>query len=163
MNRLETGSAPDRDKWADVVSSAEDHVRMDASYVSRTAQPLPGRNVFVLLVGVVVAVAAALATSRIGPGSTLVLPPTQQASDLRGEVALLVEQIEAFREERGTLPTADLLEPFLDEGYEYEVLDASAGRYEVRRSAGGVEVTYDGSLPLGLWLTIGGATTGEVR
>ena len=51
-----------------------------------------------------------------------------------------------------------MLAPFLEEGYDYRITDRNAGLYEVRRSAGGVEVVYDGSLPLSLWLVIGGTS-----
>lgn len=160
MTRLENGNAPDQDKWAQVVSSAEDHVRRDAAYDPGRPRPLPGRNVILVAAGVVVALAAAFTAPRLMPGSTTRLSTTEQASDLRAEAALLIEQIEAYRQERGTLPLPSMLAPFLDEGYSYRILDAAQGRYEVRRAAGGVEVVYDGSLPLGLWLVIGGSGTG---
>jgi hypothetical protein len=158
--RPEPGNAPDHDKWAEVVSSAEDHVRRDAAFAPGRARPLPGRNALLVAAGVVVAIGVAFAAPRILPGSPASLPVTDQASDLRAEAALLIEQIEAYRQERGTLPPPSMLSPFLQEGYSYRIVDESMGRYEVRRAAGGVEVTYDGSLPLGLWLVIGGNSAG---
>ncbi|HSW29788.1 MAG TPA: hypothetical protein VLH75_09940 [Longimicrobiales bacterium] len=158
--RPEPGNAPDHDKWAAVVSSAEDHVRRDATCAPGRARPLPGRNALLVAAGVVVAVGVALAAPRVMPGSPASLPATEQASDLRAEAALLIEQIEAYRQERGTLPQPSMLSPFLEEGYSYRIVDEAMGRYEVRRTAGGVEVTYDGSLPLGLWLVIGGSSAG---
>ena len=158
--RPETGHDLDQDKWAAVVSSAEDHVRRDATYAPGRARPLPGRNALLVTLGVVVALAVAVAAPRVLPGSPASLPVTEQASDLRAEAALLIEQIEAYREEKGTLPAPALLSPFLEEGYSYRIVDEATGRYEVRRAAGGVEVTYDGSLPLGLWLVLGGNTVG---
>jgi hypothetical protein len=110
--------------------------------------------------GVVVALVVAVLEPRLLPGSPPSLPTTDQASDLRAEAALLVEQIEAYRQEKGSLPPPSMLSPFLEEGYRYRVVDEALGRYEVRRAAGGVEVTYDGTLPLGLWLVIGGASAG---
>lgn len=158
--RPELGHDPEQTKWAEVVSSAEDHVRRDASYAPGRARPLPGRNVLLVAAGVVVAVGVAMAAPRVLPGSPAALPRNEQASDLRAEAALLIEQIEAYRQEHGTLPPPAMLSPFLDEGYSYRVLDPALGRYEVRRTAGGVEVSYDGSLPLGLWLVIGGTAAG---
>lgn len=160
MTRLENGSASDQDKWAEVVSSAEDHVRRDAVYQPGRARPLPGKKALLIAAGVVVALGAALAAPRLMPGANAGLPGTEQASDLRSEAALLIEQIEAYRQEKGSLPPASMLAPFLDEGYSYRIVDESLGRYEVRRAAGGVEVTYDGTLPLGLWLVIGGSSAG---
>jgi len=110
--------------------------------------------------GLMVAVSVAVLAPRMFPSDPVVLSVVEQASDLRAEAALLVEQIEAFRRERGTLPDAPMLAPYLDSGYEYRIIDRSLGKYEVRRSAGGVVVTYDGSLPLGLWVVIGGSTGG---
>ncbi|MDP2956267.1 MAG: hypothetical protein Q8N53_07590 [Longimicrobiales bacterium] len=161
MTRAERERAQDQNKWAEVVSSAEDHVRRDHAMAPDRSLPLPGRNAFLILGGVVVAGLVAFLAPRLAPESPAALPATEQASDLRAEAALLVEQIEAYRQERGTLPLPAMLAPFLDEGYTYRILDPTMGRYEVRRAAGGVEVTYDGSLPLGLWLVLGGSS-GEV-
>lgn len=112
-----------------------------------------------LLAGLLVAVTVGFLYPRVMPGSSFGLSPMEQASDLRAEAGLLVEQIEAYREEYGKLPDPDLLAPYLDEGYHYRILDPTVGQYEVRRSAAGVEVTYDGTLSLGLWLVAGGAST----
>jgi len=158
--RPEPGNAPDHDKWAEVVSSAEDHVRRDAIHAPGRARPLPGRNALLVAGGVLVALAVAVGAPKVLPGSPASLPVSEQASDLRAEAALLIEQIEAYRQERGTLPPPAMLSPFLQEGYSYRIVDQATGRYEVRRAAGGVEVTYDGSLPLGLWLVIGGNSGG---
>jgi len=160
VTRPDKKGAPDRDKWAEVVSSAEDAVRRDADLAPRRAHPLPGRNILLISLGVVVAVGIAIVTPRLAPGSAASLPFNDQASDLRAEAALLIEQIEAYRQESGTLPPASMLAPFLDEGYSYRIVDEVTGRYEVRRAASGVEVIYDGSLPLGLWLAIGGGAAG---
>lgn len=160
MSPAGTKMPPDPDRWAEVVSSAEDMVRRDAIPAHGPSRPLPGQKALTFAAGVAVAIAVALATPRLRPPTPASLPPLEQASDLRAEVALLVEQIEAYRAERGELPPPSMLGPFLDEGYEYRILDRAEGRYEVRRAAGGVAVTYDGELPLGLWLSIGGATEG---
>ena len=89
------------------------------------------------------------------------LSVTYQAADLRLEAALLIEQINAYWEERGTLPAPLALNPYLEEGYEYEIVDRSQGRFIVRRAAAGVTVTYDSSLPLNIWILLGGNSTGE--
>jgi hypothetical protein len=107
--------------------------------------------------GVLVTVAVAMVAPRLVQGPPPSLSSVEQAKDLRAEAGVLIEQIEAYREERGVLPAPAMLAPFLDEGYEYRIIDRAMGRYEVRRSAGGVEVVYDGSLPLNLWLVIGGS------
>ena len=158
MNRPGTDTPSDPDRWAEVVSSAEDMVRRDASPTLGLSRPLPGQKAPTLAAGVVVALGVAFATPRLSPPTPPSLSAREQASDLRAEVALLVEQIEAYRAARGELPPPSMLSPFLDEGYEYRILDRTEGRYEVRRAAGGVAVTYDGALPLGLWLAIGGAS-----
>jgi len=160
VTRPANGSGPAQDKWAEAVSSAEDHVRRDAALGPGRARPLPGRNVLLIAAGVVVAVGVAFAAPRLLPGSPASLPVPEQASDLRAEAALLIQQIEAYRQESGKLPPASMLSPFLEEGYSYRIVDEASGRYEVRRAAEGVEVTYDGSLPLGLWLVIGGSSAG---
>jgi hypothetical protein len=156
VTRHDSGGAPDQDKWAQVVSSAEDHVRLEASGAPAPRRPLPGRGVLLVSAGVLVTVGVALVAPRMFEGPPASLSSVEQASDLRTEVGLLVEQIEAFKEERGVLPAPAMLAPFLDEGYEYRITDRDGGRYEVRRRAGGVEVVYDGSLPLSIWLVIGG-------
>lgn len=157
MNRPGSGTPSDPDPWAEVVSSAEDMVRRDASPAQGPVRPLPGQKALTLAAGVLVALSVAVLTPRLAPPAPASLPAREQASDLRAEVALLVEQIEAYRAERGELPPPSMLGPFLDEGYEYRILDRAEGRYEVRRAAGGVSVAYDGELPLGLWLAIGGS------
>lgn len=121
-------------------------------------RPLPGRGVLILASGVVVAVAVALVAPRLVEGPPVRLTTVEQASDLRHEAAMLIEQIEAYREERGVLPAPAMLAPFLDAGYQYRIVDRAEGRFEVRRFAGGVEVVYDGSLPLSLWVLIGGSS-----
>lgn len=123
-------------------------------------RPLPGRAVFLVVLGLGVAVSIAMVAPRLVQGPPAALTLVEQASDLRQEAAVLIEQIEAYRDERGVLPAPAMLAPFLEGGYEYRVLDRATGRFEVRRAAGGVEVVYDGSLPLGLWLLIGGSTEG---
>ena len=123
--------------------------------------PLPGRGPLLIVAGVVIALAVAVLSPRLVRRAEPGLSPVDQAADLRTEAGRLIEQIEAYRAERGTLPAPAMLAPFLDEGYEYRIIDRAAMRYEVRRSAGGVEVVYDGSLPLNLWLVLGGG--GEDR
>jgi len=158
LSRHDGGTGTDHDKWAQVVSSAEDHVLLEASGVPTQRRPLPGYGVLVGALGVIVTVGVALVAPRLLEGPPASLSSVEQASDLRTEVGMLVQQIEAYKEERGILPPPAMLAPFLEEGYDYRITDRNAGLYEVRRSAGGVEVVYDGSLPLSLWLVIGGTS-----
>jgi hypothetical protein len=156
VKQPDPGPGPDPNSWAQAVSRAEDHVRDEASSGPTAGVPLPGRAGLLVVAGLIVAAGLAFVSPRLVGSPRADLPAVQQATDLRVEVGRLVEQIEAYREERGTLPAPAMLAPFLDEGYEYRVTDRNALRYEVRRSAGGVEVVYDGSLPLNLWLVVGG-------
>jgi len=148
-------------KWENAISRADDLVRREKSSGPDAPRPLPGQGVVMILAGLVVAVVVAFVSPQIIPGTPIQLSPTEQASDLRAEAAVLIEQIEAYREEYGRLPSPDVLVPFLDEGYHYRILDPTVGQYEVRRTSGGTEVTYDGTLSLGLWLVVGGATAAE--
>lgn len=157
MNRHDRDTSIDHDKWAQVVSSAEDHVRLETSGAPGPRRPLPGRGGLLVVTGLIVTVAVAMMAPRLVDGPPASLTTVEQAADLRAEAGMLIEQIEAYRRERGVLPAPAMLAPFLDEGYQYVIVDRAAGSYEVRRSAGGVEVVYDGSLPLGLWLVIGGS------
>lgn len=160
MNPPHPGTPPEPDRWTEVVSNAENFVRGETDAPPAAPPPLPGRRPLLALVGLVVATAVGLTSPSLFRGPPAALSPTQQASDLRAEVAIFVEHIEAYRQERGELPPPSALGPFLDEGYTYRILDREGGRYEVRRAAGGVEVVYDGSLPLGLWISVGGTAAG---
>lgn len=111
--------------------------------------------------GILLTVGVAFGVREMTRPKPASLPVANQVADLRLEAAALIEQIEAYRTERGELPPPSMLSPYLDEGYEYHVVDENAGRYVVRRTAGGVTVTYDGSLPLGLWMVIGGSSSGS--
>jgi len=161
VNRPDKGSSLDGGKWENAISRADDLVRREKSSGLDAPRPLPGQGFVMILAGVVVAVVVAFVWPRVVPGTPSQLSHTEQASDLRAEAAVLIEQIEAYREEYGRLPSPDVLVPFLDEGYHYRILDPTVGQYEVRRTSGGMEVTYDGTLSLGLWLVVGGATSGE--
>lgn len=152
---------PDQDRWAAAIQSAEAHVRADdsGSPPDDEDDPTTRRKVLLGTTGVVVTLVVALGVQAATGPDPAGSSPATLAADLRLEAAALVEQIEAYRTERGELPEPSFLSPFLDEGYEYEVVNEEEGRYLVRRSAGGVTVTYDGSLPLGLWTLVGGSST----
>lgn len=155
---------PDQDPWADAIASATQHVRTEESESDegRSAEaPTKGRKMLLVAVGVLVTVGIALGVQEITRAEPAALPPATQAADLRQEASALIDQIEAYRTERGALPDPSLLSPYLSEGYEYHVVDEEEGRYVVRRTAGGVTVTYDGTLPLGLWVLIGGSSAGN--
>lgn len=158
MNHPDPGASQDGSKWEDAISRADDLVRQERSSGPNAPRPLPGQGVVMIVAGLMVAALIAWTYPRFLPGTPTLLSPTEQASDLRAEAAVLIEQIEAYREEFGTLPAPDVLTPFLDEGYHYRVLDPTVGQYEVRRTSNGMEVTYDGTLSLGLWLVVGGTT-----
>ena len=161
VKQRDPGHESDPEAWVQALSRAEDHVRLEASAVPDSAHPLPGRGALAIMMGVVVAVAVAIVTPRLVGSPTPGLSTGQQASDLRAEAGRLIEQIEAYRVERGSLPTPAMLAPFLDEGYEYRITDRASLRFEVRRSAGGVEVVYDGSSPFSVWVTFGGSGGGS--
>lgn len=151
---------PGPDDWAKAVASATDLVRKDeAAGRSPRAGPL-GRDFYLVILGVLVTVAVAMLLPQLTAPAPAALPPRDQGSDLREEVAVLVEQIEAYKVEHRALPDPEVLRPYLEGGYEYLVIDPVQRKYAVRRSAGGVTVTYDGSLPLGLWLVLGGNSEG---
>lgn len=111
--------------------------------------------------GVLMTVGVAFGVQEMTGPEPRPLPAASQSADLRREASALIEQIEAYRVERGELPDPSLLGPYLEEGYDYRVVDEATGRYEVRRTAGGVTVTYDGSMPVGLWMLIGGSSGGS--
>ena len=163
MSRHENGPPADADKWANVVSQAEDHVRREAVPEASPPRPLPGQKVIITLGCVTVALLAALWAPRLLPNEPAKLSAVEQAKDLRAEAGVLIQEIEAYKAEHGTLPQPTMLAPFLGHGYEYQIVNQSTGQYLVRRSAGGIEVTYDGSLPLRLWLVIGGMTSGGTQ
>lgn len=151
---------PGPDDWADAVASATDLVRKDEAVTRGAAGRPVGRDFYLVLLGVVVAVAVALGIPRLAGPEPAALAPRDQGSDLREEVAVLVEQIEAYRRENGALPDPEVLRPYLEGGYQYWVTGTRGDEFVVRRTAGGVTVTYDGSLPLGLWLVLGGNSEG---
>lgn len=152
---------PDQDPWADAISIAAAHVETEGSETDgrRGGEESPtGRKFLLVAAGVLFTASVAFGVRQMSAPKPAGLPVATQAADLRLEASALIEQIEAFRTERGELPDPALLSPYLDEGYEYHVVDREAGRYMVRRTAGGVTVTYDGSLPLELWMVIGGSS-----
>lgn len=81
------------------------------------------------------------------------LPPAAQEVDLRYIVAGVVDVVEDLREANGRLPTPAEMEDYLadDDEVRYEV---SGERFRVTVQAEGVEVTYDGSVPLADWLSM---------
>ncbi|GMV07060.1 MAG: hypothetical protein AMXMBFR53_33350 [Gemmatimonadota bacterium] len=81
------------------------------------------------------------------------LPPAAQEVDLRYIVAGVADVVEDFREANGRLPTPGEMEDYLadDDEVRYEV---SGEHFRVTAQAEGVEVTYDGSVPLAEWLSI---------
>jgi len=163
VSRPETESPPEADKWANVVSAAEDHVRREATPGAVSPRPLPGQRVIIALACLTVAVLAALWAPRLVPREPAHLSSVEQAQDLRAEAGMLIREIENYKKEHGTLPQPAALAPFLGEGYEYQIINESTGKYVVRHSADGIEVTYDGSLPLRLWLVVGGMTSGGTK
>ena len=152
-----TSPPSEDDRWAAVISEATQHVRTDGADVKKSPNP---KRVQRILLGVLMGAWAAFLTMRLAEPQSASLPINTQAADLRIEAALLIEQINAYWEERGTLPDPIALSPYLDEGYEYQIVDPTQGRFVVRRASGGVTVTFDGSIPLNLWILLGGQATG---
>jgi hypothetical protein len=145
------------DQWEQVISEATQHVETDGLDGGEAASSGQLRRIFL---GFIITVSVAVFTLQLGEPELASLSVKNQSTDLRLEAALLIEQINAYWEERGTLPDPNALSPFLDEGYEYQIVDPTQGRFIVQRAAGGVTVTYDGSIPLNLWILLGGQTTG---
>lgn len=160
LDTKQSGPPPDDSKWADAISQAQRHVESGGSVEDDGVGRPALRGPVLGLLGVLVAVSIAVVTVQVSEPAPATLTATDQASDLRLEAALLIEQIEAYKEEQGMLPDAFMLAPYLAEGYEYQVIDRARGVYIVRREAAGVTVTYDGSLPVNLWVLLGGGTSG---
>lgn len=152
-------SLPSDNDWAEAVASAKHLVQQDEAATREAPLPL-GRSFYLGLLGVGVALAVALFSPRLMAPEPVALSSVEQGADLRMEVSVLVEEIEAYKRETGRLPSPAMLAPYLEEGYEYRITDPATHQYLVRRSAGGVTVTYDGSLSLGLWLVLGGVSEG---
>jgi len=141
------------------VASAKHLVQQDEAATRAAPTPL-GRSFYLGLLGVAVAVIVALASPRFMAPEPVTLSSVEQGADLRMEVSVLVEEIEAYKRETGRLPSPAMLAPYLEQGYEYRITDPRTQQYVVRRTAGGVTVSYDGSLSLGLWLVLGGVSEG---
>jgi len=160
LENSKKGPPSEDQRWAEVISEATQHVRTDGSDVRELSTPTIFRKVFL---GALIGASAALLTGHLAKPAPASLSVMNQAADLRIEAALLVRQIHAYWEERGKLPDPLVLTPYLEEGYEYQIVDQSQGRFVVRRAAAGVTVTFDGSLPLSLWVLLGGQSIGESR
>lgn len=154
MNNPDSGPTVQDDDWAAAVESATAHVSEEAADLARPRTRSHQPTLLVFL-GIAVTGLVALWTPKLMPAPAPSLSLSEQAADLRAEAVLLIEQIEAVKAETGALPPRELLAPFLEDGYEYHVLNQAAGDYLVRRTGGGVTVTYDGTLTLGLWLLLG--------
>lgn len=143
------------------MSDAAAHVQKETDAGLEPAGPRPGQQTGLVVFGVILSVLVALWVPRLMPSpARSLLSVSEQAEDLRFEAGLLVEEIDAFRSERGALPTPEQLGPYLGEGFEYEVLDERTSQYLVRRRSGNLVVTYDGTMSLQLWLLLGGSSSG---
>lgn len=82
------------------------------------------------------------------------LPPDEDiALALRENAAVLVQEVVAFRDDQGRLPTPDAMAHLTDDEVTYTPTDTG---FEVHATDGVVEVRYDGSLPLERWVAAGG-------
>jgi hypothetical protein len=80
------------------------------------------------------------------------LSPEEQMRDLREEVSYMAQEIGAFYEDEGRLPTAAELDFETEEWLEYTVVDAETGQYAISATEGSVSVTYDSTRPLLPWV-----------
>ena len=159
MGQPPAGELPDGKHWEDVVAEAATHAKGRGK--SAEARAPAGQRRLWVMVGTGTALVLAVAWGAYNATvSVLPLSPVEQAADLRQEAAVLIAEVEAFRTLNRRLPDPKEFADRLDGGLGYEVLDPIAGLYQVTRSAGGVTVTYDGKLPLGLWILVGGTSEG---
>ncbi len=161
MSNLDSKEGPSNRDWSEVVSQATEQVKRDAEAGLDSSGPRLEEAFLFVSFGAVLALLVAIWVPRLAPGGEAAsLPLSEQGEDLRIEAALLVEEVEAYRADRGELPPPDYFAAYLDSGYDYQVVDAVRGKYIVRRYSGGVSVTYDGTMSLSLWLLLGGISSG---
>ena len=136
----------------DAISLAARHVGtredQDSSVVVRFDAAPPGRRRLLTLWATLAVVAAGAAFLSLRTRGDP--PALQQEEDLRWAVGQVVRRVESLRAQTGVLPTADALHGLLSELVVYDQYD---GVYIVVGRRGGVQVVYDGSVPLDLWLT----------
>ena len=77
------------------------------------------------------------------------LPPEIVANGLRYSVQFAAEVVEDFRAEQGRLPRAAEVADYLDDFVVYVV---TIDGFAVTAMDGDVQVTYDGSVPLDVWM-----------
>jgi hypothetical protein len=82
-------------------------------------------------------------------------PAADVEADLRWAVANVVREVEAHRARTGVLPGPAVLRPLLGEHVAWEVVGEA---YLVTAERDGIQVRFDGSVPLEEWLA-GGAGT----
>ena len=83
-------------------------------------------------------------------------PAADVEADLRWAVANVVREAEAHRVRTGALPAPEVLRPLLGEHVAYE---AAGGGYLVTAERDGIQVRFDGSVPLEVWLAEGSGTS----
>jgi hypothetical protein len=126
----------------------------DARPVLRFDAPRVGHRRIWVLGGLL---ALSMAAAALVP---LLRPRTQPAADveadLRWAVAHVVRQVEAHRVRTGALPGPEVLRPLLGEHVAYE---AAGDAYLVTAERDGIQVRFDGSVPLEAWLAAGAGTS----
>ena len=145
--------------WADAVADAASHAKKSVAAAEVRVEPRDRRLPILLAAGVVFLIVTAWSAYRLTtpPGP---LSQVEQAADLREEAAVLVQEVEAYRAAFGRLPDPQHFAGLLDEDFTYQITDPVAGLYLVTRSGGDVTVRYDGSMPIGLWVLVGGTNPG---
>lgn len=141
-----------QDKWSEALTDAVDHVKAKTEAQEKQEQPPKDRRPFFLAAGfVILAIVWGFNiyyfTRPIPP-----LSPQEQMRDLREEISYMAQEVQAYFDEEGRLPTPAEVGFDTEEWLEYTVVSAEAGQYTISATEGTVSVTYDGTLPLLQWV-----------
>ncbi|MDP2956555.1 MAG: hypothetical protein Q8N53_09040 [Longimicrobiales bacterium] len=156
MNRQQPGKqGPD---WDATVSRAVDHLDESDQAVAeadaRRARSTPGMYVLVALTLLAVVVAWNVWAFTRAPE---VPPDPEVAFALRQTAGALAAEVFAVQARQGRLPTTAELElaDLVDEELTYALAE---GGFVITNTDGVIQVTYDGSVPVGEWVANGGHT-----
>ena len=141
-------------EWDEAVSRTVDRAEASKAEAEAAAQRQRPRSRKPLVAGLIMALALVVAwdVSRWNQPPAP-LPPEEQTTSLRWVIAGVVEEVQAFRTAEGNLPSAADLEGLLDEAISYQVVGDG---FRVVGTAGEIELTFDGSVPLEEWVANAG-------
>ncbi|MFQ5536857.1 MAG: hypothetical protein ACE5GJ_05330 [Gemmatimonadota bacterium] len=77
------------------------------------------------------------------------LPPEVVTRDLRWEAWAVAQEVEAFREQEGRLPSPEEISEVMDEGVSYT---ADGEHYRIAVEDGDLRVVYEDTVPLDTWV-----------